>query len=102
MAMTTGTIETAKIQKTHETIKNLVSRYKEVNVKVSETTITVKENWVGKGLDEFETQYNDLIRKIEDFGDTLTDIYDALVKAQGEYDTADDSLRQKFVMSMEN
>ncbi len=97
--MTKGTIETAKIQATHEKIKQLVNTYHTMNVRVGEITATVKENWVGKGLNEFETQYNLLIKKIEDFGDTLTEIYDALVMAQGEYDTADDSMRQQFVMA---
>lgn len=96
-----GTIETEKIQSAHETIKELVSAYKDVNLRVTEITRLVKENWVGKGSNEFKHQYDTLIRKIEDFGDTLTEIYDALVAAQGEYDTADDKMRQTYVMSMD-
>lgn len=96
-----GTIKTEKIQSAHETIKELVSAYTDVNHRVTEITRQVKENWVGNGLNEFEHQYDTLIRKIEDFGDTLTEIYDALVAAQGEYDTADDKMRQTYVMSMD-
>ncbi len=96
-----GTIETEKIQRAHETIKQLVSEYKDVNFKVEEITHQVKENWVGKGLNEFEHQYKTLIKKIDDFGDTLIDIYEALVQAQGEYDTADDNMRQAYKMSMD-
>ncbi len=92
-SVVSGTIETEKIQRAHETIKQLVSEYKDVNFKVEEITHQVKENWVGKGLNEFEHQYKTLIKKIDDFGDTLIDIYEALVQAQGEYDTADDNMR---------
>ena len=100
-SVVSGTIETEKIQRAHETIKQLVSEYKDVNFKVEEITHQVKENWVGKGLNEFEHQYKTLIKKIDDFGDTLIDIYEALVQAQGEYDTADENMRQAYKMSMD-
>lgn len=96
-----GTIDTEKIYATHRQIKEIVESFKEVNKEVSTITTTIKENWVGKGRNEFESQYNLLIKKIEDFGDTLQDIYDALVEAEAEYEAADDSLRQEFVMSMQ-
>lgn len=97
--ITSGIIKTDGIQETHEKIKKLVERYHDINAEVSEITTTVKENWIGKGLNAFELQYNLLINKIDDFGDVLSDIYDALVKAQGEYDTADESTRQQFDMA---
>ena len=100
-SVVSGTIETEKIQRAHETIKQLVSEYQDVNFKVEEITHQVKENWVGKGLNEFEHQYKTLIKKIDDFGDTLIDIYEALVQAQGEYDTADDTMRQAYKMAMD-
>lgn len=96
-----GTIDTEKIYATHRQIKEIVESFKEVNKEVSTITTTIKENWVGKGRNEFESQYNLLIKKIEDFGDTLQDIYDALVEAEAEYEASDDSLRQEFVMSMQ-
>jgi len=97
--MCDGSIDTNKIYATHRQIKEIVDSFKDVNWEVSQITTTIKENWVGKGRNEFESQYNLLIKKIEDFGDTLQDIYDALVEAEAEYETADDSLRQEFVMS---
>ena len=97
--MCDGSIDTNKIYATHRQIKDIVESFKDVNLEVSQITTTIKENWVDKGRNEFESQYNLLIKKIEDFGDTLQDIYDALVEAEAEYETADDSLRQEFVMS---
>lgn len=96
-----GNIDTAKIYETHRQIKEIVEAYKEVNLEVSRITNKIKENWVGKGRNEFESQYNLLIKKIDDFGDTLTDIYEALVEAEAEYETSDDGLRQQFVMAIQ-
>ena len=97
-----GNIDTAKIYATHRQIKEIVDSYKEVNLEVSQITTKIKENWVGKGRNEFESQYNLLIKKIDDFGDTLQDIYDALVEAEAEYETSDDGLRQEFVKAIES
>lgn len=96
-----GNIDTEKIYETHRQIKEIVESYKNVNLEVSQITKKIKENWVGKGRNEFESQYNLLIKKIDDFGDTLQDIYDALVEAEAEYETSDDGLRQEFVKAIE-
>lgn len=96
-----GNIDTAIIYDTHVQIKEIVESYKEVNAKVSSITSEINENWVGKGQTEFESQYNLLIKKIDDFGDTLLDIYEALVKAEAKYEDKDDDIRQEFTMAME-
>lgn len=96
-----GTINTAMIYDTHRQIKTIVDSYKEVNKRVADITAEVNENWVGKGHNEFESQYNVLIRKIEDFGDTLKEIYDSLVEAEADYEDKDDDIRQDFVMAMD-
>ena len=95
-----GSIDSALIFETHTQIKKIVESYKELNLKVSRITDEVKENWVGQGRNEFEVQYKFLISKIDDFGDTLQEIYDALVEAEASYEEADDSIRQNFVMAM--
>lgn len=95
-------IDTAKIYEAHSQIKKIVESYNDLNIKVSKITLKVNENWVGKGQNEFESQYNLLIKKIDDFGDTLKDIYDALVEAEAEYETVDDKLRQQYVMAMKD
>lgn len=97
-----GTINTAMIYDTHRQIKKIVEEYKEVNSKVAQITSEVNENWVGKGHNEFQSQYNLLIKKIDDFGDTLQDIYDALVEAEASYEDTDDDIRQDFVMATKN
>ncbi len=101
VVMCGGTIESEKIRAAHEQVKAIALSFKEVNAEVNTITNTVKENWVGKGRNEFESQYNMLIRKIEDFGDTLEDIYEGLVQAEAEYQVADNELKQNFNMSMD-
>lgn len=95
-----GNIDTARIYETHQQIKAIVESYKNLNLEVAKITGTIQENWVGEGRNEFESQYNLLIRKIDDFGDTLLDIYEALVQAEAEYETSDDALRQEFVKAI--
>ena len=96
-----GSIDTAKIYAAHAQIKEIVSSYKNVNAEVSRITQRVKENWVGEGRNEFESQYNLLIRKIADFGDTLQEIYEALVQAEADYETSDNELKQNFKAAIE-
>lgn len=100
VVMVDGTIETNVIYDTHTKIKEIVESYKEVNQRVSDITKTVNENWIGKGQTEFESQYKLLIKKIDDFGDTLQDIYDALVEAEASYEEQDDNLRKDFVKAV--
>lgn len=96
-----GTIEADKIKEAHSQIREIVSKYKDVNYEVSMISQKIRENWVGDGRNEFETQYNLLIRKVDDFGDTLLEIYEALVQAEADYSTTDDGLRQNFVMAQQ-
>lgn len=97
-----GNIHGEKIKATHQQIRTIVDEYKNINSRVAKITKTVKENWIGEGKNEFETQYEFLIKRIDDFGDTLQDIYDALVEAEVSYDTADDELRQGFMKTIKD
>lgn len=91
-----GTITTEKIRDTHVKVKEIVDAFAEVNLEVERVTLTVKENWVGCGANEFESQYNILKSKIKDFGDTLQDIYEALVQSEADYQTSDNDQKQSF------
>lgn len=98
--MVSGSINSKDIFDTHDKIKKIVESYNETNTKVNEITKTINESWVGTGQTEFESQYNLLIKKIDDFGDTLKDIYDALVKAEAAYGGQDDEIRKDFVKAI--
>lgn len=96
-----GTIQTEYIKKAHQQVKAIVESYKNVNLEVNLITNTVKENWVGDGAAAFKSQYGILIRKIDDFGETLQDIYDNLVQAEADYQTSDNDLKSDFRAAME-
>ena len=96
-----GNIDSAKIYAAHSQVKDIVSSFKDVNLNVSKITNQIKDVWVGEGRNEFESQYNLLISKIDDFGDTLQEIYDALVQAEADYETADNDLKQDFKAAIE-
>lgn len=100
-AVVQGTIESELIRQAHHDVKAIVDRYASVNLEVSNLTNQIKDDWVGEGRKEFEVQYNMLINKIKDFGDTLQEIYEALVEAEYNYQDVDDSIRQEFVMAMQ-
>ena len=97
-----GTVDSQAIYNAHTQIKALVSSYKNVKRDVSTITNTIKDNWVGKGRNEFQAQYKLLIKKVDDFGDTLVDIYDALVDAESQYEEVDLSIHNEFERSMED
>lgn len=101
-AIVNGTVDSEAIYNAHTQIKQLVSSYKNVKKDVSTITNTIKDNWVGKGRNEFQAQYNLLIKKVDDFGDTLVDIYDALVDAESQYEETDLSIYNEFERSMED
>ena len=95
-----GMINTESIYNTHRQVKKIVSSYSSLNKEAADITETILDDWVGYGRNEFETQYSLLMSKIEDFGDVLYEIYDALVEAEAEYEELDDETRQSFVQAM--
>lgn len=99
--ITSGTIVTKNIYDTHRQIKNIVESYKNINYTVNDISIKILGDWVGQGRNEFKSQYNLLIRKIDDFGDLLQEIYDALVQAEADYQTADNDIKQEYVKTIE-
>ena len=96
-----GHIEESDIQAAIKKIQEVAMSYKEIRNTVDQTTRTAKQNWVGKGRDAFENQYDILICKIKDFGDTLDEICDGLINADAAYQEADNSLNRSYVKSTE-
>lgn len=96
-----GHIEEADIQEAIKKIQQVAMSYKEVQKTINSTTLKAKENWVGKGRNAFENQYNILIRKIDDFGDTLDEICDGLINADAAYQEADNSLGRSYTKAKE-
>ncbi len=100
-AIVDGSINTEDIYAAHEAVYAIVKEYRELNNEVGKITESIKENWVGKGRNEFESQYNLLIKKMDDFGETLQEIYNALVKAEADYESMDNELKQSYKSAIE-
>ncbi len=96
-----GTIKTEDIANAREMMRQIVVRFMEIKKTVADTRMRLNEDWVGKGRNEFESQYSLLISKVSDIGDTLDEMYNLLVEAEAKYQEADDGYHQSMVMSME-
>lgn len=99
--MIKGTIDAQKIYDTHSQIFKIVTSFNETKIEVDTITKKVKDIWVGSARNEFESQYELLISKIVDFGETLQEIYDTLVAAEAEYSEADVEMGNQYKMAVE-
>ncbi len=98
---TSGTIQTRSIAETREQMQKIVYQFKEQKKAVADVRTLLSLNWVGEGRNEFEAQYNLLISKVSDIGDTLDEMYKALVEAEAKYQEADDTYHQEMIMGLE-
>lgn len=101
-ALTGGTIETEQIAAARETMHQIVKRFMEIKNQVNQTSQNLCEDWVGEGRNEYEAQYQLLISKVSDIGDSLEEMYQALVDAQAAYEETDRSYNQQVVMAMQD
>lgn len=95
----TGQIDSRTIAQAREDMYNILTGYKELKKRVDDNTTKLKQNWVGKGRNEFESQYKLLISKVSDIGDCLEDMYEGLVDAEASFADTDDQIRQNMAMN---
>lgn len=100
--MTDGTIKTASIQAARETMLTIITRFMEVEKSVALTRQNLCEDWVGDGRNEFQTQYNLLVSKVSDIGESLKEMYEALIEAEAAYADADDKYHQQVTMALQD
>lgn len=96
-----GHIEEESIKAAIQEMQSIALSYREIQETVNKTTRTVQENWVGEGRNEFESQYEILIRKIEDFGDTLEEICDSLIETEAAYQEVDNQVGRSYTKTKE-
>lgn len=97
--LTSGTIELEYIVAARKQMYDMVHTFLDIKERINTTTEQVKRQWVGKGRNEFETQYKLLIAKIGDMGDSLDEMYNALVDAEAAYGGADEDMCQSMAMA---
>lgn len=98
--LTSGVIKTVGIAAAREQMFAIMQRFMNVKDSVNKTRQTLCDDWVGEGRNEFEVQYRLLISKVDDIGQNLEEMYQALVDAEATYQEGDASLNQEIVMSM--
>ena len=73
-----------------------VTTYKEIKTKVQNTVSALLRTWDGEGKKQYEYDYDILYRQLEDIGDVLYELYDALVEAEAGYIKADEQLAKNM------
>lgn len=96
-----GTIETEKIGAARAKMLEILNKFRTVQGDLDTTKKNLCEDWVGEGRNEFQTQYQLLISKVSDIGDSLDEMYNALVEAEASYGDTDSEIRQGVVMSFQ-
>lgn len=74
-------------------LENCVSR-------MERATSTLMDSWVGKGRNQFETEYQLIGQQLKDISDELYDIYQALLDAHTAYIDADEQVNKQIDAGM--
>lgn len=96
------TIDEQAIDDARQKMQELAISFGDTKVRINEITTQLLDNWVGKGRTEFATQYDLLIGKVDDIGDSLDDMNDALIEAQAAYQETDQAFHREVSMSLED
>ena len=73
-----------------------VTEYNRIKTDVQKNVSQLLRTWDGKGKKQYEYDYDILYRQLEDIGDVLYELYDALVKAEAIYIKADEKLAKQL------
>lgn len=89
MAGGSGKVDTSHFADAYTSIETMANSMKDVVDNLNDYKADIIENWVGKGRNQFEKSYKVLLRKMKDGTDITWDIYENLLKAEGELIQAD-------------
>lgn len=89
MAGGSGKVDTSHFADAYTSIETMANSMKDVVDNLNDYKADIIDNWVGKGRNQFEKSYKVLLRKMKDGTDITWDIYENLLKAEGELIQAD-------------
>ena len=89
MAGESGKVDTSHFADAYTSIETMANSMKDVVDNLNDYKADIIDNWVGKGRNQFEKSYKVLLRKMKDGTDITWDIYENLLKAEGELIQAD-------------
>jgi uncharacterized protein YukE len=87
---TQGLLDTAEI------FKKNIDDFHDAKEKVSSTTTTLLETWVGKSRNRFESRSKLLLGELSDIEDALYEIYNGIVDGVTGYYDADEELAKQL------
>lgn len=82
-------IDTSNFPAALQSIKTMAKTMENVTNTLNDYRSDITDSWVGKGRNQFEKSYTIMQRKLKDGSDMTWDIYENLIKAQGELMQAD-------------
>lgn len=91
-------LKTDDFTATVNAFKSGVNEYNSIKSEVQRITNNVLMTWKGEGRKQFEKDYAIIFRQLEDIGDIMYELYDALIEAQATYVTTDEELSKQFTM----
>lgn len=82
-------LDTQHMGATANQCKEIADQMRDLRTELGRARDELLRTWVGKGRNEFEKQFRLLDQQFSDIVDDTTDIYEAILKAEGEYIQAD-------------
>lgn len=96
-------IDNAGVMKIWETFAEKKERFTDIGLEIRAVHRAIKGAWGGQACEEYSDQFDNIFSQVEDIGDALTQIADALKEViyDGFY-VADDSLNQQLLEAQHN
>jgi len=82
-------IDTSHFGDAYSGIKAMVKSMETLIEDINKYKADIVDNWVGDGRDQFEKSYRVLLRKLKDGIDITWDVYENLIKSEGDLIQAD-------------
>jgi WXG100 family type VII secretion target len=98
MAGNVERLDTISFGPTIQAYTNHISTFDSIRTGVTTITnnVTNTSNWRGKGRDAFLDDANKVRHNLQDITDIMTEMRDALQKAQDNYQTSDNAMASDF------
>lgn len=92
---TTFELDTQNMGTTANQCKSIADKMRDLRSELGRARADLLKTWVGKGRNEFEKQFRLLDQQFSDIVDDTMDIYEAILKAEGDYIQADTDLAKQ-------
>lgn len=91
-----GHIDVSIIEDARDEMLVLVKEYRTIVAKAETLSTAVQLEWVGKGATSFESWYEIIKSKLNDYTEMLEEMYDALFDAYNAYSEGDSTIANEL------